>query len=227
MREVTTLTGLRLATEVKNKFGDTGAVQITNDMILSWINNGVRAIVAQAPYLRSTAVSSLIAGQSVYALGTAFPAARIMQYDAVVANGRKLKFMPFAEYQTLMDERLDTPGQPTIATEYGGTLTLWPTPEATVSGGLVLYFSAYPEEMTELEALLPVPDRFYNALLDFVHAQALELDDEFEAAQSKLSQHEVHLQRQFERENRSPTDWYPAISMDPDDGLRLGGDYFD
>jgi MoxR-like ATPase len=75
---------------------------------------------------------------------------------------------------------------------------------------------AGPEDLMawqrEVSAVIARP-----ALLDYVHAQALELNENFEGAQMKLGQHEVHLQRQFEMENRSPRNFYPSITYDPDD----------
>lgn len=222
--ELYTLTGARLAQDVEDKFGDTGSVQIDRTMILRWINNGVRSIVAQNPFLKMTAQTNLVAGQNVYSLGESFISARVMQYDSITANGRPLHILPFPEFQKVISGAAigDATGVPTVATDYGGTITLWPVPTETVANGLVLYFSAYPVEMTDITATLPLPDRFYNALLDYVHAQALELDDNFEAAQAKYAQHEVHLQRQFNREDRIGTAFYPTMVLDPDDGLTAG-----
>ena len=217
--EIYSLTGTRLSTDVKDKFGDTGNVQITDAMILRWINNGVRSIVAQNPFLKMTAQTNLIAGQNVYSLGESFTTARVMQWDSITVQGRPLQFLPWAEFQKIIagTPAAEAEGRPTIASDFGGTLTLWPVPNETIANGLVLYFSAYPAEMADIAATLPLPDRFYNALLDYVHAQALELDDNFEAAQAKYAQHEVHVQRQFNREDRIATAFYPTMVMDPDD----------
>lgn len=219
MAEIYTYTGSRLASDVKDKFGDTGAVQITDTMILRWINNGVQAIVAQTPFLKGTAQTNVVAGQSVYVLGSI--ATRVQQFDAIAYNGKPLKFVPWSEFLGYVNgASADVEGTPEFASEYGGSITIWPKPAEDLANGLTVYFVQYPEQMTDITDTLPVPDRYYNALLDWVHAQALELEDNFQGAQAKLSQHEVHMQRQFERENRSPTDFYPTITGDPDDQMR-------
>lgn len=222
--EIYSLTGMRLAQDVEDKFGDTGAVQIDRTMILRWINNGVRSIVAQNPFLKATAQTNLLAGQNVYTLGDNFTTARVMQYDSITVSGKPLTLLPWAEFQKIINgtSSQEATGTPTVASDFGGTLTLWPVPNATITNGLTLYFSAYPAEMTDITATLPLPDRFYNALLDYVHAQGLELDDDHEAAQAKYAQHEAHLQRQFGREDRLGTAFYPTMVMDPDDDLSLG-----
>ncbi len=218
MAEVYTYTGTRLAADVKDKFGDTGAVQITDSMILRWINNGIQAIVAQTPFLKASAQTNVVAGTSTYSLGSI--AQRVQQFDTVSFDGNPLKFVPWSEFQTHVHGGTAlVEGIPEFASEYGGTITIWPKPAESITNGLTVYFVQYPEQMTDLTDTLPVPDRFYNALLDWVHAQALELEDNFQGAQVKLSQHEVHMQRQFERENRSPTEFYPTITADPDDQI--------
>ena len=216
--ETFTYKGSRLAEELYDRFGDVGAVQINSTMALRWINDGVRAIVAQNPFLKKTATTHIVAGQSVYPFETAFPTAKIVQFDMIVAQGTRLEFLPFPEFEKRLaaPDGIPTPtGRPAVVTSYGGSLTLWPTPAESVPNGLAIYFSAYPDDLQDLDELLPVPDRFYNALRDYVFAQALELDDNFEAAAVKMQQHEMGLQREYERENKSPTDFYP-VSRDPD-----------
>lgn len=217
--ELYTYTGSRVAVDVKDKFGDTGSVQITDAMILRWINNGIRAIVAQTPFLRLTAQANVLAGQSVYSLAAPFGNPRIAQFDSIAYNGAPLKSVPFPEWQRLITGGTspEAEGVPEFYTYYGDSVTIWPAPVDTVANGLTLYYAAYPADLADIADPLTVPDRFYNALLDYVHAQALELNENFEGAQLKLGQHEVHLQRQFEMENRSPRNFYPSITYDPDD----------
>ena len=214
--EISSITGTTLATEVKDRFGDVGSVQINDTMILRWINQGVQSIIDQTPYLKQTAMTNLLAGQAVYDMSTVFPATRVRRYDAIVCDGKKLKFLPFAQFQELIPEANDMdparPTRPAYFTEYAGTLTLWPEPVESVSNGLVIYFSAYPEPMVDLTAVLPVPDRFFNVLRDYVHAQALELDEDYEASQLKMAQAQNGLAQQFGREDESPTDLYPTIT---------------
>ena len=224
MIEQYTYSGERVAQEVLDKAGDVGNAQITRAMLLVWINNGIRSISSQHSFLEGAASTNLIAGQGVYDLATLFATERIQSYEAITVSGRNLKIIPFGEYTALLDrnDAAASTGTPTVGVVRGTSLTVWPVPDTTVAGALTIYYSSMPADLTDLADTLTLPDRFYNALVDYVSVQALELDENFEAAQIKLAQHEAGVRREFEREHISPTDFYPTITFDPydDDGSR-------
>lgn len=222
MIEQYSYTGERVATEVLDKSGDAGNAQITRAMLLVWINNGIRSISAQHGFLEGAASTNLLAGIGTYDMATLFAAQRVQSYAAITVSGRPLKLITFGEYTALLaaNERTDDTGTPQVGMVRGTMLTVWPVPDTTVAAGLTLYYSALPEDLTDLADTLTLPDRFYNALVDYVTAQALELDENFEAAQVKMAQHEAGVRREFEREHISPTDFYPTITWDPEDDDR-------
>ena len=217
--EIFTYAGTRIATDVEDKFGDAGNVQITREMILRWINDGIRHIVQSNPFLKLTAQTNLVAGQNVYTLSSAFPSSRIESIHSITIEGRPLEIIPFAEYQGHVGAASaeETEGTTKWATIYGDTVTVWPVPTTSVINGVNIYFSAYPAEVTDITATLPIPDRLFNALNDWVFAQALELDKNFDAAAAKRAHAEDAIRRQGEQEHKSPTDFYPAMIIDPDD----------
>jgi hypothetical protein len=210
-------TGQRIADDVTQKFGDVGGVQITSDMILRWINDGQRDIIKDSPFNQQTAAADIVAGQANYPYSS-FLNARILQFDSIVVNGTPCKVIPYQEFQ----QRMLVPGyqpatadmsmQQVFATTYGGNIILWPTPSASIAGGLVLNYIAYPADLTTLDTLLSVPDRFYNALQSYVFGQALMLDENWDAAKAVLGQSAQDKQRELERENRSPNDFYPTVT---------------
>jgi hypothetical protein len=67
--------------------------------------------------------------------------------------------------------------------------------------------------------LLSVPDRYLNELVNYVMAQALEMDENFNAAELKRGQFREGLDRQYLRENTSQISKYPQVLPDPDDYL--------
>lgn len=216
--ETYSYTGDRIATEVENKFGDSGNVQITRAMILVWINNGIRAIASENPFLQGVATANLIQGVSAYEL----TGQRVANFHTFMVGGKPITLIPFSEFQALIAKAdlSESTGTPTTGTIWGGTLTLWPVPDTTTAAGLVCYFYENPADLATITDPLTLPDRFYNALNDYVLAQALELDENFDAAQVKLKHSKEASQRQFEREHGSPSDFYPAMVMDPyDDDL--------
>ena len=226
MPETYSYTGSKLSLAVKNKFGDTGGVQITDTMILEWINNGIREIVQQNPFLMKTATTSMIIGQAAYDLSALFSSSRMFRIDMVTINGKSIKIVPLPEFQAYISDAapednsgapvLPT-GRPQIGNIYADILNLWPIPEATLTNAIMIYFRAYPNDLVLITDPLTVPDRFYNALFDFVTAQAHQLAEDTVLAQTALVHFQDKTRREYERENSNPNDFYPSILADPYD----------
>jgi len=206
--ELYTYTGSKLALEIKNQFGDTGGVQITDAMILQWINNGQRSIAATNPILERTFQTNLLAGQTAYDIDTLMSSARLMSFSSVLAGDAKLKFVTWEKFLEGDWSDIATAGSPQIFTEYGGKLTIYPAATESVVNGLTIYFIAWPADLVSIGDPLTIPDRFYNALSKYVFAQALELDENFDAAAAQLEAHASALSVEAGRDNLNPTDAY-------------------
>lgn len=218
MLETYSYTGEQLAAQVEQKFGDSGNVQITRVMQLGWINNGQRAIVQQNEFLEKVATTNLLAGQAIYDMATLFASERMQVIIQITVNGKSIDIIPFPEYQALIANSGAAPSAPpTVGTLFADKLTLWPTPDETLAGAIIIYFRAFPADLTAITDKLTVPDRFYNALVDYVFAQALELDENFQASQVKLGHFQASVQREYEREHATPGDFYSGMIMDPYD----------
>ena len=224
--ETFSYTGDQLATQVEQKFGDSGSVQITRAMELGWINNGIRAITQQNPFIEGIAQTNLLMGQNIYDLKALFTTQKMASIVQVVVDSKSIDMIPFPEYQGIIvndDSYLDgtdlnmKTARPRIGAIFADQLNLWPTPNATISNGNSIYYRAYPADLVAITDKLTVPDRFYNALFDYVMAQALELDENFQASQIKLAHFQSGLQREYERENLGPSDFYSGMIMDPYD----------
>lgn len=218
MPELYTYLGIDVAREVEVRVGDEANAQYNRDMILAWINAAIRRISDQVPLVEVTAVTNLIAGTAGYNFGAAFPGNRIASILALFVDGRDVEIIGFADLKERVarangDERA---GQPVVAAEFGGILTLWPTPDTTLPNGLTVYATAYPTDLVTISDKLTVPDRFFNAVVDYCYQQALLVDENFEAAQIAGASHDENLRRQRARDT-SPSDFYPAIQGDPDE----------
>lgn len=222
MLEIYTYTGTNLASDVKDRVGDTGAVQVTDAMILRWINQGARSISSRNPFLEMLATGNALAGVASYGLAATFGNPRILSVEMVLFKGKPLNIINPAEWRRLIDGReLDEQqGDPGYAMFFGDTVTLWPVPAATEVGALGLSYLAMPADMTDIASPLPLPDRLYNALADYVFAQALQQLEKFDESRVVLANHETHLQHQFESSRKSPTDYYPTFTLDPDSSDR-------
>lgn len=211
--EMFTYTGTQIALEVKRQFGDTGNVQITDDHILQWINNGQRSIAATNPFLEKLFTTNLLAGQATYDLNALMAGERVQSYSSVRAGGRKLKFVPWQKFNELdSDDPITSSDGSEVFTEYASVLTLSPTPSESVVNGLNVYYLGWPADLVTIGANLTIPDRFYNALMQYVFARALELDENFDAAAQQLAQHTAALAVEAGRDTMNPTDFYPTIS---------------
>lgn len=221
MPETFSYTGAKLASEVKSQFGDTGNVQINDALILTWINNGLREVTKSNPWNEQVLTTNLLADQAIYDLNTLMANARVQNFSAVVVDNRKLDVIPWAEYQSKIMSQTMPEGAdraPLLASEYGGKLTLWPSPGESIVDGIVIYYLAWPADLVSLGDQLTVPDRFYNALVAYVFAKALELDENFEASQVIMEQHNQALAAEFQRDKMNPTDYYPSITYDDGGG---------
>jgi hypothetical protein len=207
--ELYTYNGTKLADEVKRQFGDVGTVQITDTHILAWINNGQRSIASTNNFLELAFTTNILAGQGVYDLTALIAGARIKSYSSVTAYGRRLKFVPWSEWIT-MDLTSFDDDKPWVYTEYGSIITVAPAPNESVPNALTVYYEGWPADLAAIGDPLTIPDRFYNALVSYVFARALELDENFEAAQQQLEQHAAALSAEAGREASNPTDFYPT-----------------
>jgi hypothetical protein len=215
--ETFSYTGSQVAAEVKSQFGDTGNVQINDTLILRWINNGQREIAKSNPWNEKVFETNLLADQTVYDLDALMSTNRVQSYSSIIADGEVLQVIPWAEYLSTIAPLTTPPSsgrKAQYASEYGGKLTLWPAAGESVVSGLVIYYVAWPADLDAIGDPLTVPDRFHNALVDYVFARALELDENFEAAAAKQESHERGVAAEMQRDKMDPTDYYPAITFE-------------
>lgn len=207
--------GTDIAEQVKNKFGDLGGVQVTDEMILSWINNGQRDIAATSNFLQRLASTDVIANQAMYALDALFANQRMLGYEQITLDGEPVKMLQFGDFQKRL--RGDTSIEDTIGAIWENALYLWPVPTSDLADGLTIYYHAYPADLGSITDALTVPDRFFNILIDYVHSEALEVEESFEAAAAVKQRAAIGLRGELERDTISPTAFYPTITVDPDE----------
>lgn len=206
--ETYTKKGQDVATDVQNKFGDTGQVQITNAMLLGWINTAMVEVASTGLTLEGSATTNLLAGVTTYDLAALAPLIRdIVQ---VSVNGQFIEILKWPDFSQFVGSNTNS-GQASIGSIYAGKLVLWPAPPASVVAGINIFYSAYPTPIAALTDTLTVPDRYFQALCDRVFAQALELDENFDAAQVKMGHFENQVTKQLARTHEAPTDYYHTV----------------
>jgi len=217
--ETFTSTSADVADRVRTTFGDTSGSQITDAMIIRWINDGQLEIINNNSVLKATKYTDYLAGQSEYT----FPTDAVQYIEAIYVSGRPIKNVSpqeFREYILAQDPTLEAVAEfPNIWYERAGVITFYPKGDTTSINGLKLEYVKSPTAITSISAnqLLSIPDRYLNHLVDYVLAQALEMDENYTAADRIRSHFREGLDRMTLKENLSQIDYYPSILPDPED----------
>lgn len=210
-------TGDDVAFRVRSSFGDFSGAQLSDAAILSWINDGQREIVNSNTLLRATKYANIVAGQQDYT----FPGDKVLAIEALYVDGYPIENVsPQAarEYIIKLDPTsLLSAERPEIWYERAGVITFYPTPQKDIANGLKLEYVKTPSNLSLLSNPLDIPDRYFNELVSYVISQALEADENYEAASYKLQQFRSGLDRLNLKDNLSQIDLYQQILPDPDD----------
>lgn len=212
-------TGTDISTRVRSAFGDTSGAQLTDAAILMWINDGQREIVNSNPILRASKTTDLINGQADYT----FPTDRVLVIEALYVNGYPIKNLTPQAARQFIQQRdplaEQTAERPEVWYERAGTITFYPVPNKTFTNGLKLEYIKNPVSLTSLTSAVGIPDRYFNELVNYVIAQALEMDENYSAAQFKHRQFRDGLDRQNLKDTVSQDALYSQILPDEDDFL--------
>lgn len=212
-------TGNDVASRVRSAFGDTSGAQLADANILLWINDGQREIVNSNPILRSSKTTDLIKDQSDYT----FPSDKVLVVEAIYIDGYPIdNVTPQAarEYIQKQDPTsVSSAERPAIWYERAGVITFWPKPNKTITNGLKLEYIKNPTALGSLGSAVAIPDRYFNELVNYVIAQSLEMDENFDAAQYKHRQFRDGLDRLFTKDTVSQDTLYGGVMPD-------SGDYY-
>jgi hypothetical protein len=209
--------GTDIATRVRSQFGDTSGAQLTDASILLWINDGQREIVNSNSILRASKTADLTAGQADYT----FPSDRVLVIEALYVNGYPIRNLtPQAARQFIQQrdpQAEQTAERPEVWYERAGVITFYPVPNKTFSNGLKLEYVKSPTQLSSLTSAVGIPDRYFNELVNYVIAQALEMDENYDAANYKHRQFRDGLDRQSLKDTVSQDALYSGVLPDEDD----------
>lgn len=204
-----------VATYVKRQFGDESGVQITDDDVIRWINSGQAEIANANGLLQASANKTLVVGTNNYALGVDMPIESIRSLH--VAN-IKLQYMNFNDYEKYVTDEDPTgtrTGKPEVWSEWGGQVLLYPVPDSAYA--MTVYYRAAPALVATVNDLLSLPDKYLQRIIDYVMAQAFELDENFNAHEAKLDRLDSKLVSMSGDEDKGSTDTYHKITIMEDD----------
>lgn len=194
---------------VKRTFGDEAGVQLEDADILQWANDAQQAINTKNKIFKARSTSTSVPGQSDYD----FPVDQIQQVESLTYDGRPIPAVEMAEAQARIqasDPHGEAYGVPTCWYEWGGKFTLYPRPDQAKE--IALYFTRYPTPLTGSdEEVLDVPDKYYQAVVDYILWKCYEMDEDWNGAQMKESHFRGALEEQAEEEREVAHMTYPVI----------------
>lgn len=207
--------GNDVSLRVRAQFGDTSGAQLSDVSLLSWINDGQREIVNSNPILRSSKTSDIVKDQADYT----FPSDKVLVIEAIYIDGFPIENLtPQAarEYIRKADPTsVSVADRPLIWYERAGVITFWPKPAKAITNGLKLEYIKTPASLATLNDAITIPDRYFNQLVNYVVAQALEMDENYDAANYKLGQFRDGLDRLFTKDTVSQDSLYGGVLPDP------------
>lgn len=210
-------TGTDVATRVRSAFGDTSGAQLADSNILLWINDGQREIVNSNPILRDTKTTDLISGQADYT----FPSDKVLIVEAIYIDGYPVDNLSAQEAREFIKKQdpaaVSAAERPAIWYERAGVITFWPKPNKTIANGFKLEYIKNPTALSTLASAVSIPDRYFNELVNYVIAQSLEMDENFDAAQYKHRQFRDGLDRLFTKDTTSQDVLYSGVMPDSGD----------
>jgi len=216
-KETFTYKGVDVSIRVKGQFGDTSGAQVSDDAIIRWINDAQREIVNNNFLLRDTKYTNIVAGQYDYE----FPEEKVLAIEALYIDGYPIEAVTVQAardwIQTPDPTRANSADVPRIWYERAGIITVYPVPNANITNGLKIEYLKVPTDITALTDTINIPDRYFNELVNYVLAQAMEMDENFSAASMKMTQFREGLGRLSYKENMNQTDLYYSIGADPED----------
>lgn len=212
-----THTGNDVSIRVRSGFGDTSGAQLGDPALLSWINDGQREIVNSNPILRSSKFTDLVAGQYDYT----FPNDKVLLIEAIYIDGYPIRNMtPQAAREFIQKQdplKAEASEMPEVWYERAGVITFYPKPSKSITNGLKLEYIKNPTSLTALSQPLTIPDRYFNELVNYVTAQALEMDENFDAASYKHRQFRDGLDRLFTKDTVQQEELYGGVLPDAQD----------
>lgn len=202
-------------TRVRSQFGDATGIQVSDQDILNWINDGMRDICYTAQLIQTRAVADVKMGQFDYTFPTDFLTVFNIRHAGLVLEALSIeerdKFIQNADSPTLQT----TEGIPTHYWVWANTITLYPTPSADLASGLRAYYTRTAAKVLTITDSLDTgfPLSFHNALLDKVLQWAYEKDENWQAAQIKEGQFSTVVNKLAEDAAWNEHEEYPHITV--------------
>lgn len=212
-------------TRVKRQFGDESGVQITDDDIVRWTNDGIQFVVTNNEGLLETVgTADIVANQQQYDMPADLLTLRsihIKQYPDSLSyvHMQAYDMQKFDTYVDGWDGTFYGPGTPYVYTVFAEKLQLFPIPDSDSAAGIKFYYFRKPALLdgTADDIELDLPLNYHNAVVAYCLQQAYELDEnpDLYARKGADVQNVINLNRY--RQGKADTETYPTITPTYDD----------
>lgn len=196
---------------VTEQFGDIANVQLSNAKLIRWTNMAILEICTRDPKAyQGKWTLNTVAGTNEYN----YPAS-LLSVDAVKVGDRIMRPMSFERIQLQTEEAFTGErGTPEFYSQRADSFFLWPVPDSVMT--VTVYGSAKPADVTVLGDILPLSDRFFPRICEYVMACAQELDEDYEASAARRTQFEDMMKLNQHAEDAMRGAPYPQMG-DPDE----------
>lgn len=216
---MTALTVSKVFTRVQNLFGDTDQIQITEAMVIDWINDAQReAVMQHEALLPEETTIAAVADQSTYSLPSDLFTLRHVYFD-----GYMIKYMTQLELNERVDGWRNPDLFPSAVLPVAYTrvkdneIILFPAP--TESGTITVVYSRYSQDVTTTADPIDLPEYYHSYVEHFCMMKAYELDENWDASDRKASILQKTLDFNNAKETWFGRDTFPHVTVMPEDYL--------
>lgn len=208
-----------IGTRVKRTFGDESGVQLTDDDLYRYINDGTRQLILQNEELLQTlGTMSAVLGQQTYTLPVDLLILKSVSYKIpnqdtfYRLNG--MSFNDFHEYVEGWDSTNSlAKGAPVAFMRYGDQISLFPIPDVAGVNNIKIYYNRKPVDVAALVDIPDIPVLYHEVLVKYCLSQAYEMDEDLEAAAMKGQQISGDMTLLRGRSEWNIQEKYPTINV--------------
>lgn len=200
---------------VQRMFGDTSGVQITPEDVKRWANQGQIDIARKVECIQEHIVTDAVQGDGGYPLPEDFlQAKRVLFQDSLISPSTLEKTdaaFPNRDVEPVAQ------GTPTTYFVWDNVLYLYPTPSASGSGYLEVFYIRLPKKMEGDDDTPEIPLTLHEDIIKYCLMQAKMLDeDSGEAARLRVEYIDRMTESRDEAWNKYANS-YPSVRLLPGD----------
>jgi uncharacterized protein DUF6682 len=207
---------------VRRVFGDEAAVQVTDEDIIRWINDGqIEIIKHNEGALQKTAFIDLVANQSTYTLPADLMLLRSLRYKYVdMVSYSNLKYQSMQQFDESVDGwdgTLYNSAKPQFYTVYENKAILFPTPDQGLVSGIKVLYNQVPAVVTTTSDSMALPLIYFNTIVRYCMWQASLLDEDLDPATMYRADFQADSNLLVTREQSEAIASYPVITIRDED----------